>query len=287
MKIGEVKKTEVVGTVSNRTLDSLKHINIWGDRERMITAIWDNYQKKEIEQVLKSNRKTEQDYENYNKGFITKDELGNGTETINWIETYCFFPCLHDLPEENPELFFKEIEEPYNYHVSFVLEHFSEQRLIFNHLESGLGTWDWVVTKSLKTFAPYSKPALELLEKFYDLRRFIRAQNHMYAQALQEVRNGKRTTYWIWYIFPQMEGLGKSVLSQTYGIKGRDEAEAYIAHPILKERLVEICEAVLDNEKSVYEIFGNDAIKVRSCVLLFETVSDIPVFKKLKSKYRW
>ena len=143
--------------------------------------------------------------------------------------------------------------------------------------------------KVLKEFHDFgvSKPALLLLEKFYDLQRFLRAQDHMYAQALQEIRNGKKTTHWIWYIFPQMEGLGKSELSQTYGIKGRGEAEAYIAHPILKQRLVEICEAVLNNEKSVYEIFGNDAIKVRSCVLLFESVSDIPVFKQLKSKYRW
>lgn len=84
-----------------------------------------------------------------------------------------------------------------------------------------------------------------------------------------------------------MKGLGKSEISQFYGVDGREEAKAYIAHPILRERLVEISEAVLNNEKSVYEIFGNDAIKVRSCILLFESVCDIPVFKQLKSKYRW
>ena len=67
----------------------------------------------------------------------------------------------------------------------------------------------------------------------------------------------------------------------------REEAKAYIENPILRERLVEISEAVLNNEKSVYEIFGNDAIKVRSCILLFASVCDIPVFKQLKSKYRW
>ena len=119
------------------------------------------------------------------------------------------------------------------------------------------------------------------------IEHFERAQAHVIDQAIEEIRSGKKTGHWIWYVFPQMEGLGKSELSQTYGIKGRGEAEAYIAHPILRERLVEICEAVLNNEKSVYEIFGNDAIKVRSCVLLFESVSDIPVFKQLKSKYRW
>ena len=84
-----------------------------------------------------------------------------------------------------------------------------------------------------------------------------------------------------------MKGLGKSELSQTYGIKGRGEAEAYIAHPILKQRLVEICEAVLTNKYSIYEIFGDDVIKVRSCILLFASVSDIPVFKQIKSKYCW
>ena len=287
MKIGQVGKVEVVGEVSNRLLKSASMVGIWGDREGMITTIWDNYKKKDLEKVLNDNRKTEQDLENYNNGFITQDEFENGKETISWVETYTFFPCLHDLPNENPELFFREIEEPYNYNCTFLLEHYSERKLIFNHLEYGLGTWDMVVMWSVKDFAPYSKPALLLLEKFYDLGRFLRAQDHMYAQALQEVRNGKKTTHWIWYIFPQMEGLGKSELSQTYGIKGRGEAEAYIVHPVLRERLVEISEAVLNNEKSVYDIFGQDAIKVRSSILLFESVCDIPVFKQLKSKYRW
>jgi len=76
-------------------------------------------------------------------------------------------------------------------------------------------------------------------------------------------------------------------MSQTYGINWRDEAEAYVAHPVLRERLVEISEAVLNNEKSVYEIFGQDAIKVRACILLFASVCDIPVFKQIKSKYHW
>ena len=116
---------------------------------------------------------------------------------------------------------------------------------------------------------------------------FKRAQEHVIEQAIKEIRSGKKTGHWIWYIFPQMKGLGKSEISQFYGIDGREEAKAYIAHPILRERLVEISEAVLNNEKSVYEIFGNDAIKVRSCILLFASVSDIPVFKQLKSKYRW
>ena len=128
-----------------------------------------------------------------------------------------------------------------------------------------------------------------------NLLRFVHAQDSggiydgtsTYAEALQEVKNGHKSGHWVWYGFPQMKGLGKSEIAQFYGINGREEAKAYIEHPILRERLEEISEAVLNNEKSVYEIFGQDAIKVRSCILLFESVSDIPVFKQLKSKYRW
>ena len=125
-----------------------------------------------------------------------------------------------------------------------------------------------------------------------NLLRFVHAQDSggiydgtgTYAQALQEVKAGHKRGHWIWYVFPQMKGLGKSEISEFYGINGREEAKAYIEHPVLRERLVEICEAVLNSETSVYDIFGSDAIKVRSCILLFASVSDIPVFKQIKSK---
>ena len=128
-----------------------------------------------------------------------------------------------------------------------------------------------------------------------NLLRFVHAQDSggiydgtgTYAQALEEVRAGHKRGHWIWYVFPQMKGLGRSEISEFYGIAGREEAKAYIEHPVLRERLVEISEAVLHNEKSVYEIFGSDAIKVRACVLLFASVCDIPVFKQIKNKYRW
>ena len=128
-----------------------------------------------------------------------------------------------------------------------------------------------------------------------NLLRFIHAQDSggiydgtgTYAQALQEVKAGHKRGHWIWYVFPQMKGLGKSELSDFYGINGREEAKAYIEHPVLRERLVEICEAVLNSETSVYDIFGSDAIKVRACILLFASVSDLPIFKQIKSKYRW
>lgn len=129
---------------------------------------------------------------------------------------------------------------------------------------------------------------------FY-LKRFLNAQDsglvdegtETYATALKEIRAGHKRTHWIWYVFPQMKGLGHSYLSEFYGINGREEAEAYINHPVLHERLIEVTEAVYNSEKSVYEIFGNDAIKVRSCMLLFASVSDEPIFKKMIAKYGW
>jgi len=128
-----------------------------------------------------------------------------------------------------------------------------------------------------------------------NLLRFIHAQDSgglydgtgTYQEALQEVKAGHKKGHWIWYIFPQMKGLGHSEISEFYGINGREEAKAYIEHPVLKERLVEICEAVLNSQTSVYDIFGSDTIKVRACILLFASVSDIPVFKQIKSRYRW
>ena len=131
------------------------------------------------------------------------------------------------------------------------------------------------------------RPYLNAIYK--GLQRFIDAQDrgNTYQKALEEIRNGKKETHWIWFIFPQLSGLGKSETANFYGIAGREEAEAYINHPVLRERLIEVTEAVYNSEKSVYEIFGNDAIKVRSCMLLFASVSDEPIFKKVIAKYGW
>lgn len=120
-----------------------------------------------------------------------------------------------------------------------------------------------------------------------NLNRFLLAQEADYETALAEVRAGRKVSHWIWYIFPQMKGLGYSANSNYYGINGKEEAKAYIEHPVLRERLVEISQAVLDSEHSVYQIFGSDAIKVHSCIMLFASVCDIPVFYKLKERYGW
>ena len=128
-----------------------------------------------------------------------------------------------------------------------------------------------------------------------DLQRFITAQegktihgNTLYEQALIEIKEGQPDfECWVRYVYPQLKRKGTSKLTDFYGLNGREEAKAYIEHPVLRERLVEICEAVLNSETSVYDIFGQDTIKVRACILLFASVCDIPVFKQLKSKYRW
>ena len=119
------------------------------------------------------------------------------------------------------------------------------------------------------------------------LARFIEAQdhNHTYQTALEEIRAGKKKTHWIWFVFPQMAGLGKSEKSNFYGICHRGEAYDFIENPILRERLIEATEAVYYNDKSVYEIFGHDAVKVACCMKLFASVSDIPIFKKMLEKY--
>ena len=129
---------------------------------------------------------------------------------------------------------------------------------------------------------------------FY-LKRFLNAQNSGglydnmtdYRTALQEINNGCKKTHWIWYVFPQMKGLGKSEISEFYGINGREEAYEYMQNPILSERLIKATEAVLNNKHSVYNIFGQDVIKFRSCMLLFATISDNPIFKQVIKKYSW
>lgn len=129
---------------------------------------------------------------------------------------------------------------------------------------------------------------------FY-LQRYVNAQDSglveygtaTYETALREIKKGRKTSHWIWYVFPQMKGLGRSQLSQFYGINGREEAYAYMDHPVLSQRLIEATEAVLNNEKSAYEIFGNDTVKFKSCMRLFASVSSNPVFKKVIQKYSW
>jgi uncharacterized protein (DUF1810 family) len=110
----------------------------------------------------------------------------------------------------------------------------------------------------------------------YDLRRFVDAQAGSYAQALSELRSGRKYSHWMWYVFPQYEGLGHSPMARRYSIKSVAEARAYLAHPILGARLVECAEAILAIEgRSAHEIFGSpDDAKLCSSATLFSRVAE-------------
>ena len=120
-----------------------------------------------------------------------------------------------------------------------------------------------------------------------DLERFIEAQGHHYKLALEEVRSGKKQSHWVWYIFPQMRGLGRSYFAQLYGISDREEAVAYLNHEVLGPRLREITCALLEHDDySAEEIFGDlDAMKVRSCMTLFDIISPDDIFADVLNKF--
>lgn len=120
------------------------------------------------------------------------------------------------------------------------------------------------------------------------VNRYLFPHEQTYKQALQEVKNGKKESHWMWWIFPQMEGLGKSERSQFYGIPDRNQARIFLKHPILSKHLVEITQAVYDSKYTPYEIFGADVIKFRSCMLLFASIKNAPdIFKKVLIKNNW
>lgn len=114
------------------------------------------------------------------------------------------------------------------------------------------------------------------------LDRFVQAQARDYAQALQELRDGRKRTHWIWYVLPQLRDLGRSAMAREYGIADRSEAVAYIAHPLLGVRLVECVDALLAHAgRRQDDILGEvDALKFRSCLTLFaEVAPDQPCFR--------
>jgi uncharacterized protein (DUF1810 family) len=121
----------------------------------------------------------------------------------------------------------------------------------------------------------------------HDLDRFVRAQVADYNRALSELRGGKKRSHWMWYIFPQIEGLGHSPMSHRYSIKSAGDARAYLDHPVLGPRLRE-CAAIVHDivGRSALEIFGSpDDLKLRSCATLFARVSDDGVFEQVLRKY--
>lgn len=121
----------------------------------------------------------------------------------------------------------------------------------------------------------------------YDLQRFLEPQKYAYLGALSEIKAGEKRGHWIWYIFPQIKGLGHSYNSEFYGISSKDEAKAYLEHPVLGVRLREITQALLDvDNKTADDIFGlPDVLKVRSCMTLFDLVSPNDIFNDVLYKY--
>lgn len=118
----------------------------------------------------------------------------------------------------------------------------------------------------------------------YDLDRFLVEQQHVYQEVIKELRAGRKTGHWIWFIFPQVAGLGHSPMSQRFAIGSLDEARAYLAHPVLGARLRECAGLVLATRgRTAAEILGPlDALKVRSCMTLFQRAApDEPLFTRV------
>jgi uncharacterized protein (DUF1810 family) len=122
----------------------------------------------------------------------------------------------------------------------------------------------------------------------HDLQRFVDAQSAVYANVCEELRDGRKRTHWMWFIFPQIAGLGRSAMAARFAIASREEAQAYFAHPVLGPRLSECTRLVMQVEgRTVEQIFGYpDDLKFQSCMTLFaEVAPDSPLFRDALQKY--
>ncbi|WP_457797841.1 DUF1810 domain-containing protein [Methylocystis sp. S23] len=122
----------------------------------------------------------------------------------------------------------------------------------------------------------------------FNLQRFLDAQAESYDRALAELRAGRKTSHWIWYVFPQLKGLGFSEASRFYGLSGLDEARAYLAHPILGQRLRECAEAMLaTGDSNAEDVLGfTDAMKFRSSMTLFaKAAPQEPLFAQALARF--
>jgi uncharacterized protein (DUF1810 family) len=120
------------------------------------------------------------------------------------------------------------------------------------------------------------------------LERFVAVQEKMYPIVMKEIQNGQKETHWMWYIFPQLRGLGMSSMAHIYGLSGLEEAKAYLEHPWLSGRLQELCVALLHHkDKSAYEIFGDlDEMKLKSSMTLFALTSeDYTIFDQVLEQF--
>ncbi|MBC7584628.1 MAG: DUF1810 domain-containing protein [Tardiphaga sp.] len=120
-----------------------------------------------------------------------------------------------------------------------------------------------------------------------DLQRFVEAQTDIYATALGELRAGRKRTHWMWFVFPQIAGLGHSAMARHYAVASRNEAKAYVAHDVLGPRLRECTQAVLAvSDSTANAIFGSpDDIKFRSCMTLFDAVAADGMFDEALARF--
>ena len=127
------------------------------------------------------------------------------------------------------------------------------------------------------------------LERFLTAQAGQRGDCTLYELALKEIQEGKLGfECWIRYVYPQLKRKGTSQLTDFYGLDGREEAKAYLEHPILRERLIKAGQVLVNLEKPLHEIFSNlGVMKLRTCMLLFASISDEPVFKQVINKYHW
>lgn len=122
----------------------------------------------------------------------------------------------------------------------------------------------------------------------YNVNRFLEAQNSKYLDALKEIKQGKKLTHWMWFVFPQIKGLGFTDYNIFYGIENLEEAQAYYDHPILGKHLIEITQALLQiDNKTALEIMGKpDERKLQSCMTLFSLLPNAnKVFEQIIDKY--
>lgn len=119
------------------------------------------------------------------------------------------------------------------------------------------------------------------MDPISNLQRFVDAQRDTYADALDELRGGRKQSHWMWFVLPQLRGLGRSPMAECYGLDGAAEAAAYLAHPLLGPRLLECVRAMLAHQgHEAAEVLGSiDALKFRSCLTLFAAVApEVPEF---------
>ena len=120
-----------------------------------------------------------------------------------------------------------------------------------------------------------------------NLQRFIDAQSSLYQTALSEIKNGRKLSHWMWFIFPQIQGLGLSETARFYALANAQEAKDYLTHPVLGSRLLEICHALLELASTdAHAVFGSpDDLKLKSSMTLFASLGTNPVFQQVLDKF--